>query len=150
MKWWVIFLLLANAVVLFAFSMLESPSGQTQAPSNDIHTIRLVNELNVPLGQDPISVQKQNNEAGVCFDYEIPANEDEIAQVSDFLVEQGLEPVINTQLDEHVKISVFISESGKFDRKMINKINEILLDSKPDVKIAKKVCKGLASIKPDH
>lgn len=150
MKWSVIFLLLVNALVLFGFSMRQSGSVGDDEVLPSLQTIRLVNESDQILaGNEQPSVTKAND-AHMCYDYVLRGSDRQITQISDFLVEQGLDPVIHNLVDDRFKISVLIPDDEQIDRKMINKINEILLDGHSGLKIGKKVCKGLASIKPDH
>lgn len=98
-KWILIFLLLANVVALFGFTMFEKKiSRQKSVDIERAFTLRLVSEVASESLQKVSSETKPLIVAGIvveeCFFYEKIATQSEADVIAGFMVEQGFAPRI--------------------------------------------------------
>ncbi|SIS86093.1 hypothetical protein [Neptunomonas antarctica] len=229
-KWVVIFLLLANVVTFFGFTMLNNESSQSvDMEIEQAFELRLVSEVS-PQSLIKISDQKASQLSSLyssidakCIQYEGIKDQNEADKIVDFMLGQGLDPIIlvgysediryelvlpvplssasekglvelfrknnillapsNNFAEKYLTVGIYsnlaaaqkriddllmvstaleikqtigrvesylIQLKGNIDRKLINKINDVIKNTYKTIKIEKKECKGVATVKPDQ
>lgn len=150
-KWILLFLLLLNAVVFFGFIMQSRPvSDPVLSGLDQVLELRLVSE--VP--ENTLSRRKTEVDTeqaaldGSCYYYSNVHDKKQRDEILLFLNEKDLLAVEYASNLAEWRAGVYISTSS--ERKLINKINNLLKDVFETIKIEKKVCKGLASEKVDQ
>lgn len=161
-KWILAFLVLANALTFFGFVMLEKPQQAEESlaleRAMELRFVTEVPDQALTKRSEPL-VFKESDKDGLCYEYRGIGTQADADQIAAFMTEQGLEPLI--LLDDAQDARAELpdrQETGQYrvrlklisDENLINKINDVLLEAYRNIKIEKKVCKGVASQKRDQ
>jgi hypothetical protein len=148
-KWIIVFLALGNALLFYLVSGQVAQRHTTPTiESNAIQRIKLVTEVGLYDPDQPVGISVINSSdrssfgQDACWMLSGIKNEKDQHVLSDFLVEQAYQPILQLPNSEFKDYRILVSDV--FDQKVSDAVQRLIKERYPSVKIEKKVCKGVA------